>query len=53
MGTVVENVKRLRIHWPFPFIHTNFMSSGPIICAFLEMSALSNMLRKEIETRVT
>lgn len=53
IGTVVENVKRLRIiHGPLPFIYTNFISLGPIICAFPEKSPSSNTLRKEIETRV-
>lgn len=52
IGIVVDNIKRLRAHLPLPFIHTNFISSGSIICAFLKMSPLSNMLRKEIETRI-
>ena len=47
---MVENVKRLKIHWPLPVICTN---PGPIICAFVNyMCPLSDMFRKEIETRV-
>lgn len=44
-----ENVKGLSTHWPLPFTHGNFISSGPNVCAFAEMSPLSNMLRKELK----
>lgn len=44
--------KGLQIHWPISFTHTNFISSGSITRTFLEMSSLSNTLRKEIENGV-